>query len=193
MCIRDRLNSVKFTESNRLTDLIEQICARKESSITGQGHSLAMSLASSKMSPAASLIHRFSGLEGIKQIKSIKGNLSRSGTVENLLGKFEQLHQVIIKSPTQLLSIAEQEQQGNLANALNSIWKSNNENLRGNGDFRLPEMRRSLSEAWTTATQVNFCAKAFPTVASNHKDNACLLYTSPSPRDRTRSRMPSSA
>ena len=24
-------------------------------------------------------------------------------------------------------------------------------------------------------------------------DNACLLYTSPSPRDRTRSRMPSSA
>ena len=168
------LNSVKFTESNRLTDLVEQICARKESSITGQGHSLAMSLASSKMSPAASLIHRFSGLEGIKQIKSIKGNLSRSGTVENLLGKFEQLHQVIIKSPTQLLSIAEQEQQGNLANALNSVWKSNNENLRGNGDFRLPEMRRSLSEAWTTATQVNFCAKAFPTVASNHKDNATL-------------------
>ena len=35
-------------------------------------------------------------------------------------------------------------------------------------------MRRSLSEAWTTATQVNFCAKAFPTVASNHKDNATL-------------------
>ena len=27
----------------------------------------------------------------------------------------------------------------------------------------------------------------------NDKDKACLLYTSPSPRDRTRSRMPSSA
>ena len=26
-----------------------------------------------------------------------------------------------------------------------------------------------------------------------HEDYACLLYTSPSPRDRTRSRMPSSA
>ena len=26
-----------------------------------------------------------------------------------------------------------------------------------------------------------------------HRDNPCLLYTSPSPRDRTRSRMPSSA
>ena len=28
---------------------------------------------------------------------------------------------------------------------------------------------------------------------SNDKTNVCLLYTSPSPRDRTRSRMPSSA
>ena len=29
--------------------------------------------------------------------------------------------------------------------------------------------------------------------AENIKDTVCLLYTSPSPRDRTRSRMPSSA
>ena len=32
-----------------------------------------------------------------------------------------------------------------------------------------------------------------PTVDSLRLDNPCLLYTSPSPRDRTRSRMPSSA
>ena len=30
-------------------------------------------------------------------------------------------------------------------------------------------------------------------VLSDQNDKACLLYTSPSPRDRTRSRMPSSA
>ena len=30
-------------------------------------------------------------------------------------------------------------------------------------------------------------------VHSQDKDKSCLLYTSPSPRDRTRSRMPSSA
>ena len=30
-------------------------------------------------------------------------------------------------------------------------------------------------------------------VAVNEEDIPCLLYTSPSPRDRTRSRMPSSA
>ena len=54
-----------------------------------------------------------------------------------------------------------------------------------------------------------FFSKIFPEVPKNHPsmghmvmnfsanlmglDNACLLYTSPSPRDRTRSRMPSSA
>ena len=31
------------------------------------------------------------------------------------------------------------------------------------------------------------------TIAGLNHDNICLLYTSPSPRDRTRSRMPSSA
>ena len=35
----------------------------------------------------------------------------------------------------------------------------------------------------------------FPALAKEHSDcpSSCLLYTSPSPRDRTRSRMPSSA
>ena len=32
-----------------------------------------------------------------------------------------------------------------------------------------------------------------PTCVAEHKAKRCLLYTSPSPRDRTRSRMPSSA
>ena len=36
--------------------------------------------------------------------------------------------------------------------------------------------------------------KSFETFRENvTKDSDCLLYTSPSPRDRTRSRMPSSA
>ena len=34
---------------------------------------------------------------------------------------------------------------------------------------------------------------AVEAVEATGRDNDCLLYTSPSPRDRTRSRMPSSA
>ena len=45
----------RFDETNRLKDLIDQIAARKESAITSQGHALAMTLASSRMSPTAYL------------------------------------------------------------------------------------------------------------------------------------------
>ena len=39
----------------------------------------------------------------------------------------------------------------------------------------------------------DYASKGYFTFASPVLSNACLLYTSPSPRDRTRSRMPSSA
>ena len=43
-------------------------------------------------------------------------------------------------------------------------------------------------------TGCNIFGKAeFMNPGGSVKDRACLLYTSPSPRDRTRSRMPSSA
>ena len=47
------------------------------------------------------------------------------------------------------------------------------------------EQNRKLPEAWVL--------KAETELARNNLETACLLYTSPSPRDRTRSRMPSSA
>ena len=51
------------------------------------------------------------------------------------------------------------------------------------------EIRRNvlstLADGWTMISELN---KKF-----GEEANDCLLYTSPSPRDRTRSRMPSSA
>ena len=41
--------------------------------------------------------------------------------------------------------------------------------------------------------QLSDVRRACPGQARRTSDNCCLLYTSPSPRDRTRSRMPSSA
>jgi Zn-dependent M16 (insulinase) family peptidase len=45
----------------------------------------------------------------------------------------------------------------------------------GNTDrFTLPEIRETVKEAWLTSTQVNFCAKAYPTVAIGHNDAPAL-------------------
>ena len=74
---------------------------------------------------------------------------------------------------------------------LNSRFARIIKNIKGQGKITdqnisdaLRDVRRALLEA-----DVNFqVAKSF---VNQVKD--CLLYTSPSPRDRTRSRMPSSA
>ena len=59
-----------------------------------------------------------------------------------------------------------------------------NEPVKQEGDFKLKTKKRTpkkLTETKDNVTKVNI----------NPKD--CLLYTSPSPRDRQKSRMPSSA
>ena len=54
------------------------------------------------------------------------------------------------------------------------------------GDERESDLRVAVQRAWEGAPELSFAAAASLT-------GLCLLYTSPSPRDRTRSRMPSSA
>ena len=50
---------------------------------------------------------------------------------------------------------------------------------------------RDLADKYSNATEEE--TREIETIAAGLKSKACLLYTSPSPRDRTRSRMPSSA
>ena len=112
---------VRFDESDRLADLIEQICSRKENSITGQGHSLAMSLASSGFSPAAKLMHEFNGLEGIKRLKFIRKQISKERFSEGLLDKFNQLHEILVNNPIQLLTITELDKQEEAIHDLDTL------------------------------------------------------------------------
>src|SRR5690625_6462959 len=50
--IKATVEQVRFDELPRLRELIAQIRARREQSITGNGHSLAMAAASAGMAPA---------------------------------------------------------------------------------------------------------------------------------------------
>ena len=68
---------------------------------------------------------------------------------------------------------------------------------------QIDELKEQIKTQRADHTDVYFylnkkCDDAFETIESlgnnnNIKNMICLLYTSPSPRDRTRSRMPSSA
>ena len=61
-------------------------------------------------------------------------------------------------------------------------------------DFLTPDMADfSVRVAdWFEKLRDNICGQ-FETIESDAEDSPCLLYTSPSPRDLSTSRMPSSA
>ncbi len=56
---------------------------------------------------------------------------------------------------------------------MDQTWRSQ---TRGSAleSFSLEPIRHPVAQAWTTSTQVNFCAQAYPTVPSNHEDHATL-------------------
>ncbi|HSG62058.1 MAG TPA: peptidase M16, partial [Pseudomonadales bacterium] len=67
---------VRFDELSRIRELVAQTRARKEQSVTGNGHVLAMMAASAAFSPAAEASNRVSGLPGIHFVKALDKRLN---------------------------------------------------------------------------------------------------------------------
>lgn len=171
--LADTINSVRFDELQRLADLLEQLSARKESSITGSGHSLAMSLAASKMSPVAKLSHESGGLRGIKRLKALRDQIQTPETQHKLADELAAIHRQITAGEQHFLLIGEESNQHSLEADLASHWLDQPAN-ESRTMLSFDAVRDRVCEAWTTSTQVNFCAKAYPTVAAGHEDNPVL-------------------
>ena len=120
--LSETFNNVRFDEDQRLADLVEQLCARKENSITGSGHSLAMSVASSRLSPAALLQHESSGLQGIKRLKSLRDGINSAGARRELMEKLSALHQQIKESPMRFLLVSDAQAQAQMTKDLEHCW-----------------------------------------------------------------------
>ena len=177
--IQATLEDVRFDELQRIREIVAQDRAQLEQSVTGQGHSLAMNAATSGMSPASALSHQLSGLKGIQSLKKLDDSLSQEDNLQALADRFQKLHQLIKASPKQFLIVGEKEKQDQLQQDLQSTW-SHHDVSKGNGhsnDFQaiaLPAIHQQVQQAWIANSQVNFCARAYPTVASNHPDAPVL-------------------
>ena len=167
------IGSIRFDEDKRLAELVEQICTRKESSITGQGHSLAMNLAASGMSPTAKLNHQAGGLLGIQRLKSLRDSLRNPEGREKLLQDFRELHDLILTAPRRFLLIGEEACLDSMQSNLESHWGTAPSG-QDSSELILPEVQNKVREVWTTSTAVNFSAKAYQTVPSSHEDNPVL-------------------
>ncbi|WP_420597896.1 insulinase family protein [Neptuniibacter sp.] len=169
--LKETVEKVRFDETARIKEVVSQIRTRKEQSITGSGHALAMMAAAAKMSPAAALTQSTKGLESIKFFKDLDDKLAADSALQELSDQLVTLHEKIKQAPRQFLMVAEEEHQADLQAELENNWKPTESNTEL---FSLPSLRGHVKQAWTTSTQVNFCAKVFPTVPVEHPDSAAL-------------------
>lgn len=170
--MQQTLEQVRFDEHERIRELISQKRARREQSITGQGHSLAMLAASSGMSPVSALTHRLDGLSGIKFIKQLDDDIEQASQLQALMDKFQAIHEKVLKSDRQFLLIGEADMESSLKQDIQQYWPAISE--KETQQLSLPEVNEQVKQAWLTSTQVNFCAKAYKTVAVEHDDAPAL-------------------
>jgi Zn-dependent M16 (insulinase) family peptidase len=80
----------------------------------------------------------------------------------------------VLEAPRQYLLIAEADVLGQAREELQEAWSEQASPAGGFAAFTLAPVQQQVREAWLTNTQVNFCAKAYPTVPVEHEDAAAL-------------------
>ncbi|HEB29112.1 MAG TPA: peptidase M16, partial [Porticoccus sp.] len=166
------LEQVRFDELPRIRELIAQTRASREASVTGSGHSLAMTAASSGTSPGAKLTHQWGGLEGIRQIKQLDSSLASDQTLAALAEQLAEIHQLVLTAPREFLVVGEADKFADYYQAIQQRFAQvTNPAFTA---FSQPELHQQVAELWKTSTQVNFCAKSYPTVPMSHPDAPAL-------------------
>ncbi|MCX2972921.1 peptidase M16 [Halieaceae bacterium IMCC8485] len=168
----DTMRGARFDEVERIRELVSQQRARREQSVTGNGHGLAMAAACAGMSPLAKLNHQLSGLAGIRSLRELDDSLADDNNAANFARQLGAVHERIAAMPRQLLAIAEPDAVGSIAKQQASVWSEHSANT--SDKFSLPQVREKRSEFWVANSQVNFCARAYPTVPVRHPDAAAL-------------------
>jgi len=169
--VHDIIEHVRFDETGRIRELVSQMRARREQAVVNNGHALAMGAASSGMSPSANLSFRLGGLQGIKSLKSLDAALAAESALEAMAQTLADIHKKVVAMPRQYLIVGENEA---LADVQAHILSRHVNAEVSGSDFALPETREQVKQAWITNTQVNFCAKAYPTVPIYHEDAPAL-------------------
>ena len=170
----ETFEDARFDELARLRELVAQERLHQEQSVTGNGHGLAMTAASSGFSPTAALAHRWNGLEGIRAIKRLDDSLDEEATLADFTTRLARLRDRLLQAPRQLLVIGEEEEHAALRQTLTARWGERT-NPSAIELFVPPAGVGQLQQGWSTNTQVNFCARAYPAVPVDHADAPALM------------------
>lgn len=174
--MRDTLLDVRFDEHSRIRELVAQQRARREQSITGQGHSLAMLAACAGMSPLAKLHHELSGMQGIAALRLLDDSLAEDTALRDFAGQLQELHGKLTAGNWEALIVAEPGRTESLTEEASKIWQALP--AKSSATLGLPMLREPRRECWVANSQVSFCAKAYATVPSGHADAPALTVLS---------------
>ncbi len=164
---------VRFDELNRLRELIAQMRASQESSITNRGHSLASLAASAGLSARAALSNRNSGLLSIQILKKLDASLKDDKALADFSEKLQQLHQKLVVAPRQFLLVSDETTLAELQQTLETQW-SNIRAGQAQATSELVWTPSTVMQGWAISSQVNFCGKAYSAAPSGHQDSAAL-------------------
>lgn len=170
----DTLESVDFSDSKRIKEIAQYRLSRKEQSVTGNGHGLAMNVAAAGTSSLANMQYQYSGLPAILSMREFISQLDQDA--EGFCSKLESLYKKLTEIKQRHLIVSDETSAQDAVETLQQVWKTNSSK---NASFQLPEFEASEHKiAWVVPSQTNFCAKVFPTVNSEHEDSAALTVLS---------------
>jgi hypothetical protein len=171
--MHDTLILVRFDELPRIRELIAQIRARREQSVVGSGHAMAMLAASGDYSPLAQYANTTGGLLGLQAVRVLDDSLNDDSTLAKFAKDLAALHTKITTAPIELLNVVDEDSLSSSEQILADTWsKWPHQAQQSLLHFDAPTA--TGNQIWQANTQVNFCALAFPTVGVKHPDAATL-------------------
>lgn len=167
--VKDQFISVRFDEIPRLQELLEQSRQRTLQSISGRGHSLALTAANAGYHALASFNMDMSGLSFIQKVKA------QGQTTEALAAqtgeRLKVLHEKIITQPQHLCLIGGEHSIGQWVKDIDQHWQLSSTTQDHFVDYQLKSKEH---QAWLTSAQINFCAMSIPAVGRKNPDAAAL-------------------
>lgn len=180
--VRVTLETARFDELPRLRELIGQLRADYDNSITQRGHHLAMTAASRCLNLVGYLSNRWYGCVGLHALRSVDDSLEDEAVLSEFADHLSKIRDKLLAVPQQWVVIGESEAQTEILEALNAYHPSRNSLdkqetslLNYDGIKTHLTQKRIVREAWSTSTQVNFCAQVYATVPSGHPDAPALV------------------
>ncbi|CAK0760620.1 hypothetical protein CCP3SC15_2640004 [Gammaproteobacteria bacterium] len=113
------------------------------------------------------------GLLGLARLKALDDRLSQDSELEAFAARLSSLAQTIAAAPRRLLLVGEAGHREAVLAAAAAAW-AGTAPAEEAASLVAPAPTGAVREGWATSTQVNFCAKAYATVALDHPDAAAL-------------------